>query len=98
MNNQEWPRQTAHGEQTAYGRIGLMQKQTVEITLHFSRLTVALEIQHCLVPLVLDLLAVCSDGKALAAGIKDYHVLVLGICPLVDVEASLEVQDFFGHR
>lgn len=87
-----------YGEQTAYGRIGLMQKQTVEITSHFSYLTVALEVQHCLVPLVLDLLAVCSDGKALAAGIKDYHVLVLGICPLVDVEASLQVEDFFGHR
>lgn len=87
-----------YGEQTAYGRIGLMQKQTVEITSHFSYLTVALKVQHRLVPLILDLLAVCSDGKALAAGIKDYHVLVLGICPLVDVEASLQVQDFFGHR
>lgn len=64
----------------------------------FRGFTVALEVQHCLVPLILDLLAVCSDGKALAAGIKDYHVLVLGICPLVDVEAGLQVQDFFGHR
>lgn len=75
-----------------------MQKQTVGIMSHFSYLTVALEVQHRLVPLVLDLLAVCSDGKALAAGIKDDHVLVLGICPLVDVEASLQVQDFLGHR
>ena len=89
---------SVYEEQTAYGRIGLMQKQTVEITSHFSYLTVALEIQHCLVPLILDLLAVCSDGKALAAGIKDYHVLVLGICPLVDVEAGLQVEDFLGHR
>lgn len=88
-NNREWPSQTAHGEQTADGRIGLMSRQTVEIMSHFSHLTVALEVQHCLVPLVLDLLAVRSDGKALAAGIKDYHVLVFGICPLVDVEASL---------
>lgn len=87
-----------YGEQTAYGSIGLMQKQTAEITSHSSCLTVALKVQHRLVPLVLDLLAVRSDGKALAAGIKDYHVLVLGICPLVDVEASLQVQDFFGHR
>lgn len=87
-----------YGEQTAYGRIGLMQRQTVGITSHFSYLTVALEIQHCLVPLILNLLAVCRDGKALTAGIKDYHVLVFGICPLVDVEASLQVQDFFGHR
>ena len=75
-----------------------MQKQTVGIMSHFSYLTVALEVQHRLVPLVLDLLAVRSDGKALAAGIKDDHVLVLGICPLVDVEASLQVQDFLGHR
>lgn len=61
-------------------------------------LTVALKVQHRLVPLVLDLFAVRSDGKGLAAGIEDYHVLVLGICPLVDVEASLQVQDFLGHR
>lgn len=65
---------------------------------HFSHLTVALKVQHRLVPLVLDLLAVRGDGKALAAGIKDYHVLVLGICPLVDVEASIQVQHFLGHR
>lgn len=75
-----------------------MQRQTVEIIAHFPYLTVALEVQHRLVPLVLDLLAVRSDGKALAAGVEDDHVLVLGICPLVDVEASLQVQDFFGHR
>lgn len=96
-NEQEWPSRIVYGE-TAEGRIGLMQRQTAEITSHFSYLTVALEVQHCLVPLVLNLLAVCSDGKALAAGVKDYHVLVLGICPLVDVEATVQVQHFFGHR
>lgn len=86
-----------YGEQTASGSAGLMQEQTEEITSHFPCLTVAVEVQHRLVPLILDLLAVRGDGKALAAGVEDYHVLVLGICPLVDVEAGLQVQDFFGH-
>lgn len=68
------------------------------VTAHASCLTVALKIQHGLVPLILDLLAVRSDGKALAAGVEHDHVLVLGIRPLVDVEAGLQVQDLLGHR
>lgn len=82
----------------------MLQRQTVEITSHFfslslcSRLTVALEVQHRLVPLALDLLAVRGDGKALAAGVEDDHVLVFRVCPLVDVEARLQVEHFLGHR
>ena len=57
-------------------------------------LTFALQLHHGLVPLVLVRLVLRGDGEALGPGVQHDHVLVLGVGPLVDVEARLQRQGF----
>lgn len=54
------------------------------------RLTFALQLHHGLEPLVLVLLVLRGHDEALRPGVQHDHVLVLGVGPLVDVEARLQ--------
>lgn len=57
-------------------------------------LTFALQLHHGLVPLVLVRLVLRGDGETLGPGVEHDHVLVLGVGPLVDVEAGLQGHGF----
>lgn len=57
-------------------------------------LTFALQLHHGLVPLVLVRLVLRGDGETLGPGVEHDHVLVLGVGPLVDVEAGLQRHGF----
>lgn len=57
-------------------------------------LTFALELHHGLEPVVLVLLVLGGQGEALGARVQHDHVLVLGVGPLVDVEAGLQGHGF----
>lgn len=60
-------------------------------------LTFALQVHHGLVPLVLVRLVLRGDGETLGPGVEHDHVLVLGVGPLVDVEARLQRHGFLRH-
>lgn len=60
-------------------------------------LTLALELHHRLVPLILVGFVLRSHGEALGPRVEHDHVLVLGIRALVDVEARLERHGPLGH-
>ncbi|KAA8579090.1 hypothetical protein FQN60_007210 [Etheostoma spectabile] len=59
-----------------------------------AQLQLVVTVHHGLVPLVLVRLVLRGDGKTLSPGVQHDHVLVLGVGPLVDVEARLQRHRF----
>lgn len=78
-----------------YGEFGT---DIVRVHLFISPLTSALQVQHGLIPLVLQLLRVRGHGEALSAGVQHDHVLVFRVSSLVDVKARIQVDNLLRHR